>query len=181
MSDQHKHTSKFLSLILRHQPEKIGITLDKSGWASVSELLDQLNANGHPVSMELLEEIVATNNKKRFAFNDDHTQIRASQGHSLEIDPDLVPAIPPALLYHGTAEHNRESIFTAGLQKQSRQHVHLSDNTDTARNVGARHGKPLVLHVNAAQMQKDGFVFFLSANNVWLTNEVPPAYLSIPA
>ncbi len=181
MSDQHKHTSKFLSLILRHQPEKIGIRLDKSGWASVSELLDQLNANGHPITMELLEEIVATNNKKRFAFNDDHTQIRASQGHSLDIDPDLAPVIPPALLYHGTAEQNRESIFTSGLQKRNRQHVHLSDNTETARNVGARHGKPLVLLVNAAQMQKDGFVFFLSANHVWLTNEVPPAYLSIPA
>ena len=181
MSDQTKHISKFLSLVLRHKPEEIGITLDSNGWASVPELLARMNAKGFGLTMDLLEEVVSTNNKKRFAFNDDQTLIRASQGHSVEIDLDLKPADPPALLYHGTAQKNGDSIFATGLQKQNRQHVHLSDNTETARNVGARHGKPLVLHVNAAQMQKDGFVFFLSANNVWLTDKVPATYLSIPS
>jgi putative RNA 2'-phosphotransferase len=180
VSDQHKHISKFLSLVLRHQPGKIGLTPDKNGWVGVSELLARLNENGHPVTRELLEEIVANNNKKRFAFSEDFTLIRASQGHSIEIDLDLEQIAPPALLYHGTAEKNMESIFASGLKKQNRQHVHLSDNTETAKNVGSRHGKPVVLHVNTEQMQKDGFVFFLSANNVWLTDEVPAKYLSIP-
>jgi putative RNA 2'-phosphotransferase len=180
MSDNTKHISKFLSLVLRHKPQEIGLTLDQNGWASVSELLTRLNANGSPVTMDLLEEIVDTNNKKRFAFNEDRTQIRASQGHSIEVDLDLQACEPPALLFHGTAEKNLASILATGLKKQNRQHVHLSDNTDTAKNVGGRHGKPVVLHVNAAQMQKDGFIFFLSANQVWLTDEVPPVYLSIP-
>ncbi|MCG2617409.1 RNA 2'-phosphotransferase [Terrimonas sp. NA20] len=180
MSDNTKNISKFLSLVLRHKPEQIGLTLDQNGWASVTELLAKLHANGSPVSMELLEEIVDSNNKKRFAFNNDKTQIRASQGHSIEIDLDIKACEPPALLFHGTAEKNLESILASGLKKQNRQHVHLSDNTDTAKNVGARHGRPVVLQVNAGQMQKDGFTFYLSANNVWLTDEVPAVYLGLP-
>ncbi|MET0463547.1 MAG: RNA 2'-phosphotransferase [Chitinophagaceae bacterium] len=181
MSDRTKNISKFLSLILRHKPEVIGLTLDQNGWASVPELLARLNAGGSPVTMELLEEVVATNSKKRFAFNDDRSQIRASQGHSVEVDLNLKSGGPPALLFHGTAEKNLESILKNGLTKQHRQHVHLSDNRDTAKIVGGRHGRPVVLHVNAGQMHKDGFVFFLSTNDVWLTDAVPPAYLSLPS
>jgi len=177
MKDDNKNLSKFLSYTLRHHPEHIGIVLNKSGWAVVNELIDRLNANGHTIDMALLENIVGSNSKKRFAFNDDKTLIRASQGHSIEIDPGIEACEPPALLYHGTAEKNRESIFTEGLQKRNRLHVHLSANTQTAKEVGRRHGTPLVLQVDSGQMRRDGYVFYLSENKVWLTDEVPPVYL----
>lgn len=173
----HTKLSKQLSYILRHHPEHIGISLDQNGWVSVATLLTQMNAYNYPVTPGLLEEIVATNSKKRFAFNNDKTMIRASQGHSVDIDLDLKPVTPPEILYHGTAEKHRDSILSAGLKKQNRRHVHLSDNTETARNVGSRHGKPLIFLVNAAQMHADGYSFFVSENNVWLTEEVPPIYL----
>lgn len=181
MKDDHKKLSKFLSYTLRHHPETIGVELDTNGWAVVAELLERLNANGQVIDKKLLEEIVETNNKKRFAFSEDKTLIRASQGHSIEIDLGMEASEPPALLYHGTAQKNRESIFAEGLKKQNRQHVHLSDNPQTAKEVGSRHGTPVILHVNAGQMHKDGYVFFLSENKVWLTDEVPVSYLSIPS
>lgn len=181
MKDYNKHLSKLLSYTLRHHPEHIGITLDKNGWAVVNDLLQRLNTAGHMIDRVLLEEIVATNSKKRFAFNDDQTMIRASQGHSIEIDLGIETGEPPALLYHGTAAKNRESILAEGLQKRNRQHVHLSDSEQTATEVGRRHGQPLIFHVDAARMRKDGFVFYCSENKVWLTDEIPAAYLSIPS
>lgn len=169
--------SKFLSLVLRHQPELIGLALDENGWASVPELLEKLQLNDMAVSHAFLQHLVATNNKKRFAFNEDQTRIRASQGHSVTVDLDYAPSIPPEILYHGTAAKNLPAILQSGLLKQGRQHVHLSADKETAIRVGQRHGKPVVLNVMANAMQKDGYVFFLSANDVWLTHEVPAVYL----
>ncbi len=178
MEKNLKSTSKFLSLVLRHKPEEIGLQLDENGWASVDELIEKVNAKGNKIDINLLNEIVETNDKKRFAFNDDKTKIRASQGHSIEIDLDLHPSLPPDILYHGTATRFVESILKEGLTKQQRQHVHLSDKLATATAVGARHGKPTILIVGAKQMQEDGFLFYKSENNVWLTDNVEVKYIS---
>ncbi len=172
--EKYKNTSKFLSLVLRHKPETIGITLDKNGWADVSELLDKMNDD---ITLEILEEIVKTNDKKRFAFNDDKTKIRASQGHSIGIDLNISSKIPPDILYHGTAEKFLESIKNSGLNRGSRTHVHLSTDYDTAINVGKRHGKPIVLKIVAKKMNLDGYKFYLSENKVWLTKEVAKEYI----
>lgn len=168
--------SKFLSLILRHQPEKIGIRLDENGWTAVDKLIDKLNLKMGGFDMETLEYIVENNNKKRFAFNADKTLIRASQGHSLPIDLGLQPTVPPELLYHGTGVQFIKDILQTGLQKQNRQHVHLSSNTETARNVGSRKGKPCIITIDAGKMHRDGHVFYLSENHVWLTDSVPPSF-----
>jgi putative RNA 2'-phosphotransferase len=178
MQKNVKSTSKFLSLVLRHKPEEIGLLLDENGWASVDELIQKINAKGNNIDIDLLNEIVETNDKKRFAFNDDKTKIRASQGHSIEIDLALEPSLPPNILYHGTATRFVESILKEGLTKQQRQHVHLSEKLETATKVGARHGKPVILIVNAKQMQEDGFLFYKSENNVWLTDNVGVKYIS---
>lgn len=169
--------SKFMSLVLRHQAGTIGLTLDKNGWVATQELLDKMNKTGVNVTPEKLDFVVATNSKKRFAFNADKTQIRASQGHSVDIDLQLTPVKPPAVLYHGTGERSVASIFKTGLEKRSRRHVHLSADIETALQVGKRHGKPVVLTVDTAKMYKDGFEFYLSANKVWLTDKVPIGYL----
>lgn len=169
--------SKFLSLVLRHKPEEIGLSLDANGWAGVSELLQRMSAAGVKIDRTTLERVVAVNNKKRFAFSDDGTRIRANQGHSVEVELGYQPQTPPAVLYHGTAEKNVQAILKEGLVKQSRHHVHLSADTDTAVKVGQRHGKPVVLQVSAGEMRKDGHVFYRSANGVWLTEGVPPRYI----
>ncbi|HPY39338.1 MAG TPA: RNA 2'-phosphotransferase [Thiolinea sp.] len=181
MNEKEKTSKgKFLSLILRHQPETIGLTLDESGWAAVDDLLAKLAAHKKPLSRAELEELVSTNDKQRYSFNADQTKIRANQGHSLQtIDLGLEPLEPPAVLYHGTASRFVEAILQTGLRAQSRQHVHLSKDTATATKVGARHGKPIILVVDAQTMQKDGFPFYCSENNVWLTEKVPAKYLKI--
>jgi putative RNA 2'-phosphotransferase len=166
--------SKFLSLILRHNPQKVGLKLDSEGWASIPELL---KATG--ITREELDEIVATNDKKRFAISDDGERIRASQGHSIDVDLRLKPRVPPDNLFHGTATRFLGSIKEKGLLPMNRQYVHLSKDVDTARKVGLRHGKPLILRVDSARMKKDGHQFFLSDNGVWLTKEVPWKYLTI--
>jgi putative RNA 2'-phosphotransferase len=173
--------SKYLSLVLRHRPEVLGITLDAQGWTDVATLLEKLHRNGISIDQNVLAQIVATNSKKRFAFSDDGTKIRASQGHSVAVDLGYQPAMPPQVLYHGTGEKSLNSILKSGLQKGERHHVHLSADVETAIKVGQRHGKPVVLHVAAQQMQKDGFLFFISQNGVWLTDYVPAAYLAVPA
>lgn len=173
---------KFLSLILRHQPETIGLMLDAAGWTSVAELLAQLAAHGHPMSAAELEILVATNDKQRYAFNTDHTQIRANQGHSLtEVDLGLTPQLPPEILFHGTAQVTLAAILATGLEKRSRQHVHLSLDSVTARKVGARHGKPVVLQVAAGAMYRAGHAFYQADNGVWLTDAVAPQYLEVLA
>ncbi|WP_292008272.1 RNA 2'-phosphotransferase [Chryseobacterium sp.] len=173
-----KRISKFLSLILRHQPETINLHLDENGWADVDELLEKSKKKRILFTFEELEEVVATNNKKRFAFNEDKTKIRASQGHSIDIDLALIPQQPPEFLYHGTAEGNISSILEKGIEKRNRQHVHLSSDKETATKVGMRHGKPVILTVRTGKMFDDGILFFFSDNEVWLTDYVDAKYIS---
>ncbi len=170
-------TSKYISLILRHKPETAGVTLDEHGWANVAELIAGVGKT-HPLDMETLEEIVRTDPKGRYSFNDDHTLIRANQGHSVPVDVELPEKTPPGILWHGTGEKYVSSILSSGLEPRSRLYVHLSANRETARNVGARHGRPVIFSVDSGRMAADGFKFFLSVNGVWLTKCVPPEYLT---
>jgi len=172
--------SKFLSLVLRHRPETVGITLDSAGWVQVDALLAGCHQAGRFMRLDQLEEVVATNNKKRFEFSADGEMIRASQGHSVDVDLGYTPAEPPEILYHGTAVQNIKAIRARGLVKGKRHHVHLSPNKTTAVNVGNRYGKPVVLEVRAAAMADEGMSFFVSTNGVWLTDNVPPEYLIFP-
>jgi len=171
-------TSKLLSYVLRHRPDSIGLALDAHGWVEVGELLARLEASGKPIGRALLERVVAENDKQRFAFNDDQTRIRASQGHSIAVDLLLREAEPPPVLYHGTASRFLKAILASGLRAGARHHVHLSADRQTAMRVGARHGFPAVLLVDAARMCADGIVFYRSDNGVWLTAEVKPKYLA---
>lgn len=181
MKDKHEQTSKFLSLILRHAPDTIGLTVDAQGWANVAELLARANAHGKRISAEQLREVVATNDKQRFAFSEDGLSIRASQGHSLKsVDLALAPVAPPALLYHGTASRFITSIRQGGLKAQARQHVHLSAERATAVAVGTRYGVPVVLTVRAGAMHAAGHLFYRSDNGVWLTGPVPLRYIVFP-
>ncbi len=171
-----KETSKFISLILRHKPEEIGITLDEHGWANVDELIAGI-AKTQPFDMSMLEEIVRTDEKQRYSFNEDKTLIRANQGHSVPVDVELEQTTPPEILYHGTGEKYSASIEKQGLIPKSRLYVHLSSDYDTAVKVGTRHGKPVVYIVDAGEMQRNGYAFYLSVNGVWLTKNVPLQYL----
>ena len=171
-----QETSKFISLILRHKPETIGITLDEHGWANVDELIEGISKT-HEINREILEEIVRTDNKQRYSFNEDKTLIRANQGHSIPVDVELEEVEPPKYLYHGTGEKFRESIDAEGLKPKSRIYVHLSEDIETATKVGNRHGKPVVYRVFAGWMHKEGFIFYRSVNGVWLTKEVPTKYI----
>lgn len=181
MTDHIVQTSKFLSLILRHSPEKIGLALDPNGWADICQLLAQAARHGRRLSREQLDDVVARDSKTRYAISDDGLRIRANQGHSLAaVDIALPAATSPAMLYHGTASRFVEAIRVAGLLSGSRNHVHLSANHETAVAVGARHGKPVVLTVDAAAMQAQGHVFYVSANGVWLTQAVPAGFIGFP-
>lgn len=171
---------EILSLVLRHQPDAIGLTLDENGWADVEELIRLANNSGRRLTRPLVESVVAENDKKRFALSEDGQRIRASQGHSIDVDLALSPAHPPHRLYHGTATRFLDSIHVGGLHSANRQHVHLSANIPTATKVGQRHGKPVVLVVRADQMAFAGHTFFLSANGVWLTERVPVEFLEFP-
>lgn len=179
-NDPLKRTSKFLSLVLRHQPDQIGLELDEAGWANVDELVAKCTAHGIPLDRELLAQVVTENDKKRFAFSGDGLCIRASQGHSVEVALGYQPAAPPYRLFHGTALRFLEPIRRDGLLKGERHHVHLSTNAGTATAVGGRHGKPAILEVLAAEMHAAGYHFYLSDNNVWLTDHVPAEYLIFP-
>ena len=171
-----KETSKFISLILRHKPETIGISLDEHGWAKVDELIDGISKT-YVFNMEMLEEIVRTDKKGRYSFSEDKTLIRANQGHSINVDVELEEKEPPEFLWHGTGEKFVSGIDTEGLIPKSRLYVHLSKDEDTALQVGARHGKPVLYRVLSGKMYKDGYVFYLSKNGVWLTKKVPLEYL----
>lgn len=174
---QKQKISKFMSLVLRHKPQEIGLQLDENGWTSVSDFLEKMNTKENNLDFESLEEIVATNDKKRFAFNDDKTKIRASQGHSVTIDLALQEIVPPEILFHGTVEKFISEIKSKGLLKMSRQHVHLSKDEETAIKVGSRRGNPIILIVDCVKMHQDGFKFYQSENGVWLTDEVPANYI----
>ncbi|GAA1908370.1 RNA 2'-phosphotransferase [Streptomyces durmitorensis] len=170
--------SKYLSKHLRHEPGRIGLTLDESGWTEIDALLAAAAAHGFRFTRAELEHVVAVNDKKRFAVEGD--RIHASQGHSVDVDLNLPPAAPPAYLFHGTVARNMAAIRAEGLRPMNRHAVHLSPDRATATRVGARRGRPVVLSVDAGAMHRDGHVFQVSANGVWLTSAVPPAYLRFP-
>ena len=173
--------SKFISMILRHKPEAIGITLDEHGWADVDELIKGINETGEEIefSKDTIETIVKTDKKQRYSFSQDKTLIRANQGHSIPVDVELEKKEPPKVLYHGTGVKSVKAIQEQGLLPMERLYVHLSIDVKTATNVGKHHGTPVIFQVNAEQMQKDGYDFFQSVNGVWLTKEVPAKYLEL--
>jgi putative RNA 2'-phosphotransferase len=168
---------RFISLILRHHPEAIGIKLDEHGWADVDELIIGINKSRNKIDMETLERIVRENKKKRYSFNENHTKIRANQGHSVKVDVELKEAVPTDILYHGTAARFLNSIKENGIIKQTRQQVHLSADKETAVSVGKRHGKPIVLSIDTIKMREDGYKFYISENGVWLCNDIPWKYI----
>lgn len=169
--------SRLLSLVLRHRPDEIGITLDAAGWVGIDELLAALAAHGTPLSREALLELVATSDKQRFALNEDRTRIRAQQGHSVEVELGYAPAVPPEQLYHGTVGRFLKAIQRDGLHRGTRHHVHLSPDFETAQKVGQRRGRPVVLIVEAGAMHRAGHAFFVTPNAVWLVDHVPPSFL----
>jgi putative RNA 2'-phosphotransferase len=169
--------SKFLSYVLRHEPSAVGLTLDSAGWVTVAELLAACAQHGHPLSRAELEEIVTTSPKQRFALSEDGQRIRANQGHSTTVDLGYEPAEPPDLLYHGTVTRLLPAIREQGLLRMERHHVHLSADEATARAVGSRRGKPVVLRINAQAMRDSGHVFFVTPNGVWLTDAVPSSFI----
>lgn len=179
MIDKKYHTklSKFLSLVLRHKPEEIGIDLDSNGWTDVNSLIEKMNSYGKHIDFETLEVILETNNKKRFSFNEDKSLIRANQGHSIEIDLGYKNCIPPKILFHGTGAKYVDNIYKTGIKKKNRHHVHLSKDIETALSVGQRHGKPVIFEIFAEEMAKEGFEFFESENGVWLTDEIPVTFI----
>lgn len=173
--------SRFLCLILRHKPQVAGIVLDSNGWAVVDDLIAGINVsdNKYTITKEILEEIVRTDEKGRYAFNEDHTLIRTRQGHSIKVDAGHVESVPPDVLYHGTSSKSRDAIEKDGIKHMSRLYVHLSKDMETAVKVGKRHGEPIVFIVDAAKMHQDGIKFFISENGVWLTDYVAPEYITI--
>jgi putative RNA 2'-phosphotransferase len=177
LMSKHIQLSKFLSFVLRHKPESIGLPMDKQGWVSVTDLMEKAKAAGQPFTQQDLEEVVVNNDKQRFAFSPDGFRLRAVQGHSLDIDLGLSPKIPPEILFHGTAAHCVETIFREGIQKRRRQFVHLSVDKETARGVGQRHGNPVIIQVEAGKLARAGHVFYLSENGIWLTGFIPARYL----
>jgi putative RNA 2'-phosphotransferase len=179
MINENTIISKFLSYVLRHAPESIGIEFDQHGWVEIDTLLAAAKKHGHEISRETLNNVVSINDKQRFKISDDGTHIRASQGHSIEVELDLQPVIPPDFLYHGTVSKFLDAIQSEGLKKMKRQHVHLSADIQTATKVGSRRGTPVILVINARKMFQDGCSFYLSDNNVWLTDAVPSKYISL--
>ncbi|MEB3882439.1 RNA 2'-phosphotransferase [Lyngbya sp. CCY1209] len=169
--------SKYLSKHLRHQPDRLGLKLSPGGWVAVEDLVAACEAHRFPLSRAELEAVVANSDKRRFSFDETGTLIRANQGHSVPVDLQLEPRKPPEILYHGTGEPSLESILRWGLLKMSRHHVHLSADAETARRVGMRHGRPVILAIDTAAMAAAGYVFYCSANGVWLVDAVPPEYL----
>lgn len=175
-----KKTGVFISLILRHKPDVIGISLDEHGWANVQELISGINKiQGHSIDMPMLEEIVRTDNKQRYSFNEDRSKIRANQGHSINVDVELKETVPPEKLYHGTGEKYVDSINREGLKPKSRLYVHLSKDVEIAVTVGSRHGKAVVYTVASGEMYRQGYTFYLSENGVWLTKNVPIDFMKI--
>ena len=174
-----KKISKRLSFVLRHRPDSVGLELQDGGWITVDDLLAALATSGPSVSRLVLDQVVADNDKQRFEFSEDGARIRARQGHSTEVDLGYQPATPPDVLFHGTARHHLASILEQGLLKGRRHHVHLSTNKETMIAVATRHGKPVLISIDAKRMLADGHEFFVTGNHVWLTDHVPPDYLTV--
>lgn len=179
MDKKQSEMSKFLSYVLRHEPQAIGLTLDAEGWANIDALIAGAASQGYTFTHELIRQIVETSDKKRFTLSADGASIRAAQGHSTaQVNISYQPKAPPETLYHGTATRFLDDILAQGLEAKSRQYVHLSADEVTATTVGQRHGKPVVLRVNAGEMQTQGFVFYQADNGVWLTESVPPSFIA---
>lgn len=180
MSKQLDKISKFLSYVLRHQPEAIKIILDSDGWVNIDKLIEQANQHGEQLTRELIEQVVKTSDKKRFTISDDGVKIRAAQGHSTaQVEVNHTEKIPPEFLYHGTATRFLDSIKEKGLIAGDRHYVHLSTDEQTAISVGQRHGKPIVIKIKALLMYQQGFKFFLADNGVWLIKTVPIEFLQL--
>lgn len=181
MDDRLVRTSKFLSYVLRHNPDAVGLTLAPGGWADVDALIDRARAEGHSLSRPRIKHVIAAGDKRRFTLSEDESMIRANYGHSIDVDLDLEPTAPPNRLYHGTAKRALPSIREDGLQPQSRQYVHLSSTQEEATAVGRRHGEPVVITVNAQALDEDGHTLYRSTDAVWLTPRVPARYLEFPS
>ena len=166
--------SRYLSYLLRHNPDDANLNMDKNGWVLVDELIKNTS---NKFTKDNLEHIVLNDKKTRYSFNDDKTKIRANQGHSINVDVELEEAIPPDILYHGTADRFIISIMKEGIKSQTRKHVHLSKDKETALEVGLRHGNAVILQINTKEMIKDGIKFYLSKNGVWLTNYIESKYI----
>lgn len=177
--EKHVKLSVFLSLLLRHKPEAIGLTLDEQGYLEVDKLIENINKTGRTINKDILDEIVCSDNKKRYEYNTNKSKIRATQGHSIKVDLELIESVPKLCLYHGTADRFVESINKHGLIKGTRQYVHLSEDINTAIDVGKRHGQPIVYKVDTENMLKDDYVFWQARNGVWLSENIPAKYLSI--
>ena len=177
---ERRKKSKFLSLVLRHQPETIGIELDEAGWVDVDLLMSALTCHNRGMSRETLEEVVRTNDKQRFSFSEDGTRIRANQGHSVDIELGYQPATPPEILFHGTPQQFVDNIAEEGLKKMKRHHVHLHVDVATSTAVGQRRGRPVLLKVRVLDTHQAGHEFFVTPNDVWLTDHVPAKYIDFP-
>ena len=180
MSHDKIKISKFLSYVLRHRPDEIGLTLDANGWTPIAELITRARSASVDLSEEIIREVVRTSDKQRFALSEDGTRIRANQGHSVEVDLQLEPKQPPEFLFHGTATRFVDAIRAGGLKAMSRQHVHLSPDEQTATKVGQRHGKPVILKIKAGAMWDAGQKFYCSANGVWLVERVEARFIEFP-
>lgn len=179
-TSQEVQLSKLLSFVLRHDPGSIGLELDSAGWAPVERLLGRLAATqGRKFSREEIECLVGSSDKKRFTLSADGTKIRAAQGHSVQVDLQLLPTPPPPELFHGTAERFLDAILEDGLKPQSRQQVHLSTDAQSAIKVGQRHGKPIVLLIAAQKMAAKGFPFYRADNGIWLSDHIPPEFIQV--
>lgn len=178
MNDEMTETSKLIAYMLRHRPNEFGLSMDQHGWVDANEVVKAVAAR-HKFDAKMLEAIVASDEKKRYSFNEDKSKIRANQGHSIQVDVEMPERIPPEVLYHGTGEKYVEQILKSGLLPKSRLHVHLSKDHDTAVSVGSRHGKPAVFEVRAKAMHDAGHKFWLSENEVWLTKAVPVEFMHL--
>lgn len=176
--EKHVKLSRFISLILRHKPEAIGLTLDNQGYLLVDDLIKGLNATGNHIDRGMLDEIISTDNKGRYSYDSSETKIRANQGHSIKVDVELLEETPPTTLYHGTSGKHMDDIMKHGLSGMKRTYVHLSEDYDTAVNVGSRKGAPIILKVDTAKMIEVGHKFYISKNGVWLTDNVPTKFIS---
>ncbi|WP_055667921.1 RNA 2'-phosphotransferase [Desnuesiella massiliensis] len=179
ISKEDLRISKFMSLVLRHKPEEIGLKFDKYGYICTSDLINGMNEKGYKVTIADIQRIVIEDDKQRYSFNTDETKIKANQGHSVEVNLKLEAVKPPNELYHGTSTRFSDSIYKHGIIKQSRQYVHLSADIDTALKVGKRHGEPVIFVIDSQQMHKDGYKFYLSENKVWLIDYVPTKYFRV--
>lgn len=174
-----KRISKFMSYVLRHRPDAIALNMNPQGWVDLDELIEKMNQKGYTVDVATIQTVVAENNKQRFKLDLEGRRIRANQGHSIAVDVELEQKTPPSILYHGSAQKNEGSILKEGLKKMNRQHVHLSSDIATAKQVGGRHGKPVVFVVRCDEMVADGLTFYLSENQVWLTTSVDSKYIEL--